>query len=168
VSRWSYAVSKLFDEHLARQTLFGADVELALNPESVYYRSARQRILDYPGRILWYVSSKGNFDGTMAIRACSRIAEVCVGKPKPMFRRFQRLGVYEWRDVIETARGDIENNIMAIRFHDTELLNPVEWDVFQGILKEHGVKTNLESPIRIPPAVFQAIYTLALDPSPVR
>ena len=115
----------LFDEHLAKQSLFGADVDLALNPESVYYRSACPRILEYPGRILWYVSKKGKFSGTMSIRACSRIAEVCIGKPKPLFKRFQRLGVYEWADVIGAAHQDFERDIMAVRFHDTELLPPV-------------------------------------------
>ena len=158
----------LFDEHLAKQSLFGADVDLALNPESVYYRSAYQRILECPGRILWYVSKKGKLAGTKRIRACSRIAEVCIGKPKPLFKRFQRLGVYEWADVLGTARKDFERDIMAVRFHDTELLRPVEWDTFQGILKRHGIRTNLESPVRISATVFNEIYALALNPPAIR
>lgn len=158
----------LFDEHLAKQSLFGADVDLALNPESVYYRSACQRILECPGRILWYVSKKGKFAGTMRIRACSRIAEVCIGKPKSLFKRFQRLGVYEWADVLGTARKDFERDIMAVRFQDTELLRPVEWDTFQCILKRHEIRTNLESPVRISATVFNEIYALALDSSSIR
>ena len=158
----------LFDENLAKQGLFGADVDLALNPESVYYRSASQRMPEFPGRILWYVSQNRKFEGTMSIRACSRIAEVCIGKPKPLYKRFQRLGVYEWSDVFETAKGDFERDIMAVRFHDTELLKPVEWDSFQGILKEHGVRTNLESPARIPATVFNEIYALALNSPAIR
>lgn len=158
----------LFDEYLAKQTLFGADVDLALNPESVYYRSAYQRILDTPGRILWYVSKNPKFRGTMKIRACSRIVEVCVGKPKPLFKRFQRLGVYEWRDVLHTAKGEFERDIMAVRFHDTEPLPSVDWDTFQGILRGYGIRTNLESPARISSTVFNEIYALALDSPAIR
>ena len=147
---------------------FGADVDLALNPESVYYRSACQRILECPGRILWYVSQKGKFAGTKRIRACSRVAEVCIGKPKPLFKRFQRLGVYEWADVLGTARKDFERDIMAVRFHDTELLKPVAWETFQEVLRRHNIRTQLESPVRIPSAVFNEIYALALNSSSLR
>ena len=158
----------LFDENLAKQSLFGADVDLALNPESVYYRTVFQRILECPGRILWYVSQKGKFVGTKKIRACSRIAEVRVGKPKPLFKQFQRLGVYEWADVKETAGQDLERDIMAVRFHDTELLKPIAWETFQEILRRNNIRTQLESPARIPSSVFNEIYALALDPPAVR
>ena len=158
----------LFDEKLAKQSLFPVDVDLALNPESVYYRSACQRILEPPGRILWYVSQKGKLTGIKSIRACSQIAEVCIGKPKSLFKRFQRLGVYEWADVYATAKHDIDQDIMAVRFHDTELLQPVEWDTFQSILKRHGTRTNLESPARISTAAFNEIYALAFNSSSLR
>ena len=154
----------LFDENLAKQTLFEADIELALNPESVYYRSAYQRIPKFPGRILWYVS-KGKFPRTMTIRACSRIVEVSIGKPKLLFKRFQRLGVYEWSDILKTAKKNQEQDIMAVRFDDTELLNPVAWDTFQSVLKRHEIRTQLESPRQIPSAVFNEIYALALNSS---
>ncbi len=157
----------LFDEHLARQTLHGADIDLALNSESVYYRSARQQIVKYPGRILWYISNTDKRSGAMSIRACSRIAEVVVDTPKAVFRRFQRLGVYEWPDVFKTAGNDLEKNVMAIRFHDTELLRPVKWDAFQEVLRANNVRTNLESPVSISSKVFEEIYALAFDPPQV-
>lgn len=158
----------LFDENLAKQRLYGAEVELALNPESVYYRSARQRLPEYPGRVLWYVSRNNKFRGTKAIRACSRVAEVCIGKPKPLFKRFRRLGVYAWPDLLKTARDDIEKDIMAVRFDDTQALHPVAWDVFQAILRRHGTKTNLESPVRISREEFNEIYTLGLGSPALR
>ncbi len=158
----------LFDEHLARQTLWGADIDLALNPESAYYRSARSQIVKAPGRILWYVSDKGNLEGRKAIRACSRIAEVVVDKPKPLFRRFKRLGVYEWSDVFETAKHSLDNDIMAIRFHDTELTHPVPWDTFQEVLKRNRINTNLESPTSITSQAFEEIYALALHSPTLR
>ncbi len=160
---------ELFDARLAKQRLYGAEAELALNPESVYYRSSRQRLPQYPGRILWYVSQNNKFRGTMSIRACSRVAEVGIGKPKPLYKRFRRLGVYEWKDVLKTAKGDIDNDVMAVRFHDTEPLEPVERDTFQAILGKHGVKTNnLVSPIRISRDAFNDIYTLGLGSSALR
>lgn len=158
----------LFDESLAKQSLLGADIDLALNPESVYYRSARPQIVQFPGRILWYVSKDSKFDGTMRIRACSRIAEVCIDKPKTLFKRFQRLGVYEWSNVVQTARGEYDRDIMAVRFHDTEPIGPLKWDTFQSILKRHGILTQLQSPCRIPPLVFNEIYALALSSSSLR
>ncbi len=158
----------LFDEHLARQTLWGANIDLALNPESAYYRSARSQIVKAPGRILWYVSDKGNLEGRKAIRACSRIAEVVVDKPKTLFRRFKRLGVYEWSDVFETAKHSLDTDIMAIRFHDTELIHPVPWDTFQEVLRRNGINTNLESPISITSQAFEEIYALALNSPALR
>ena len=158
----------LFDENLARQSLLGADIDLALNPESVYYRSARPGVVQFPGRILWYVSRDSKFHDTMTIRACSRIAEVCIDKPKTLFKRFQRLGVYEWRDVLKTAKGDSYQEIMAVRFHDTEPIGPVKLGKFQEILKGHGILTQLQSPCRIPPLVFNEIYALAVGSPPFR
>ncbi len=158
----------LFDEALACQSLFGAEVELALNPESAYYRSAFQRLPKCPGRILWYVSQHKGVAGTQMIRACSRIAAVCVGKPKPLFKRFQRLGVYEWKDVFATAKKDINKEIMAIHFHDTELLKPVPWKKFQNVLAKYSVANQLQSPIRIPQEAFNEIYSLAFNSTQVR
>ena len=154
---------ELFDSELAKQTLYGADVELALNTESVYYRSARQIIVQCPGRILWYISDKGQLDGIKAIRGCSSVAEVCLGKPSSLFRRFQRLGVYDWDHVFRTAKQDINRDIMAIRFHDTEQLTKIDWDTFLPILRQHGVDANLESPVQIPATAFHAIYSLGLN-----
>lgn len=152
---------ELFDERLARQWLFGADPELALNPESVYYRAAKPRPIGFtePGRVLWYVSQSDQFEGTMCIRACSRVLEIATDKPKALFKRFRRLGVYSWQDVFATADDDIEKPIAAIRFHDTELFpKPIEWDAFQAILHAHDVRAHLESPARIPMAAFNEIY----------
>jgi GNAT superfamily N-acetyltransferase len=89
-ARWA---KDLFDEELANQTLFGAKPELAFNREAVYYRSVKNsRGLKAPCRILWYVSGtqtegKGKgFSGVEAIRACSRLDEVIIGKPKELYQ----------------------------------------------------------------------------------
>jgi GNAT superfamily N-acetyltransferase len=156
----------LFDYRLAAGSLFGADVDLALNPESAYYRAARPGIAS-PARVLWYVCRSDNYCETMSIRACSRIVEVVKGTPKLLFKRFRRLGVYEWADLMQKA-GDAENEIMAFRFDDTELLRPLNWNEFQPILKAHDVHTTLQSPIEIPAEVFGELYVAALDSSSLR
>lgn len=158
----------LFDEGLASGGLFGADVDLALNPESAYYRAARPGIITCPSRVLWYVSSSQAYTGSMSIRACSRIVELAKDTPKRLFKLFRRLGVYEWQDVLETASGDVDKEIMAFRFDDTELFRPIPWSEFQPVLKSHGVTTQLQSPTQIPREAFLELYALAFDPSEVR
>ena len=89
--------SDLFDSGLAVRMLWAADSELALNPESVYYRSARNGPSRPFGRLLWYVSQGKKDPETMRVRACSRLADVIVGPAKDLFREFRRLGVYAGR-----------------------------------------------------------------------
>ena len=65
----------LFDEDLAKQRLYGAEAELALNPESVYYRSARigcrNALVGSCG-----MSAKRQVPENDDHSACSRVAEV--------------------------------------------------------------------------------------------
>jgi ribosomal protein S18 acetylase RimI-like enzyme/predicted nucleic acid-binding protein len=155
----------LFDERLASGGLFGADVDLALNSESAYYRAAMPSVVTCPARVLWYVSESSIYQGCKAIRACSRIVEVATGTPKQLFPRFRRLGVYEWSHVLATAKGDKDREIMAFRFDDSELLRPVPWAKFQAILKASQIVNNLQSPVAIPAPVFGEIYAAAFDSS---
>jgi hypothetical protein len=152
--------AELFDDELANQDLFGARTRLSLNREGVYYRSAKVfGGLAAPARILWYVSEDDKFVGSKSIRACSFLDAVVLGSPKELFRRFERLGVYEWKHMTELARWNVDTSIMAIRYSDTQLLpNPIAWRAFQPILREAGVKTQLQSPQLIPPQVFSKIY----------
>lgn len=154
--RWAV---HLFDEELAREELFGADESLAFNREGVYYRSARPRISECPARILWYVSK-----GPKMIRACSRLTAIRIAGPKDLFREFERLGVYQWRDVFECANHDISKEIMAMRFDDTvRFRSPVPWAVFQPILKKANCPSFLQSPHRVPPEVFAEIYRKGME-----
>jgi GNAT superfamily N-acetyltransferase/predicted nucleic acid-binding protein len=152
--------AELFDDDLANQDLFGARTKLSLNREGVYYRSAVPTGgLAAPGRILWYVSDDKKYQGSKCIRACSFLDDVVVGRPKELFRRFDRLGVYEWKHLIELAKGDIDTSLMAVRYSDTQLLaNPVRWDTFQKVLQAAGVRTQLQSPQLIPTQVFANLY----------
>ncbi len=121
----------LFDPFIASQDLFGGEPRLRLNIENVYYRSPRPQILNAPACILWYVSKgEGNYRGSMAIRACSYLDEVVIDKPKSIYKRYRRLGVYKWKDVYSIANKDIDKDIMAFRFraYPEVFTSPIKWD----------------------------------------
>ncbi|HEV3344419.1 MAG TPA: hypothetical protein VG125_28845, partial [Pirellulales bacterium] len=155
--------AQIVDERLAGGSLFGVDVDLALNCEAVYYRAARPAVIEPPGRVLWYVSQCDDYPGTMTIRACSRLVEVAIDTPKRLYSQFRRLGVFEWPHVRKTAKGDLTGKIMAFRFDDSEHLRPVAREAFQTILRSHGIKSNLQSPVKIPAEAFNQIYASAVD-----
>jgi hypothetical protein len=143
-----------FDVELGSQLLLGLRDDLHLGVEGVYYRSSENNNLTAPARILWYVS-KGEGDGSMSIKACSQLEEVIIGKPKYLFRRFQRLGIYEWRDVFAAAKNDISNDIVAFRFRMTERFKtPVDIITLEPL----DIRGPFMSPRRISEAQFAAIY----------
>lgn len=148
-----------FDVELGSQLLFGLRDDLHLGVEGVYYRSAENNNLTAPGRVLWYVS-KGDGDGSMSIKACSQLEEVIEGKPKDLFRRFQRLGIYEWKDVYAAAKNNIGNSISAFRFRMTERFRqPVDSQTLAAI----GINSPLMSPRRISDSQFEAIYKIGCN-----
>lgn len=148
----------LFDADLARRELFGAPLNLALNRENVYYRSSRQRGITAPGRILWYVSGKDPDGGTMAVRACSRLVEVNTGSVKEIFRRYRRIGIYEWKQAVAITKGDPEKEIMALRFADTKTFSrPVPL----AALAKFGIRAAPMSPRKLTDAQFMGICQIA-------
>ncbi len=154
---------QLFDPEIGNQDLLGAS-ELVFNRELVYYRSKRPGVLRAPGRILWYVSSNDGYEGTGHIRACSYLDDVTIGKPKDLYKKFRRLGVYQWKNVFDTAKNNLEQEIMAVTFSYThQLEHPLEWKVFQEILTRHSVKTNLQSPIAVRMDAFNELYCKSIE-----
>jgi hypothetical protein len=156
--RWAI---HLFDEELANQTLWGAKLELAFNREAVYYKSiVNSGGLKAPGRILWYVSQDAynNYYGVGAIRACSCVDEVVIGKPTELYQRYQRLGVYQLSDVLAISAK--EGKIMAIRFSNTELFDQVI--DLKTIRKLLGKNLTPQSPYKIDNNTFQKMYNLGI------
>jgi predicted nucleic acid-binding protein len=151
---------ELFDESLASQDLFGATLDLAIQNEGVYYYSARGARTSAPARVLWYVSQDKNIHGSGAIRACSTIINVSIDKPKPLFKRYRRLGIYSWNDVYRTANNDINNKIVAIHFGKTELFkNPIDWQALQTMLSGVGnINKSIITATPIPSEVFMKMY----------
>ena len=149
----------LFDEDLADADLFGARVDLALQQEGVYYRANSPFPVTAPSRILWYVCKDNKHYGCGSIRACSILDEVIIGKPKDLYKQYKKYGVYTWDDVYSTAKCNIDNEIMAIKFSHTELFKkPLEWSIFQEILRSHGTATQIQSPTKITNPAFLEIY----------
>jgi hypothetical protein len=158
---------QLFDEELANQTPFGATkIGLALNREAVYYKSrnAPKELKNaVGGRILWYVSKDKDdgYRGVSAIRACSRLDEVVIGKPEELYRRFRDLGIYERKHIFDTAHKDPNNVIMAIRFSDTELLKtPVTLHKIQEVF---GQKMTIRTSLCISKENFAKVYALGVQ-----
>ena len=143
--------------------MFGAKPELGLSREGVYYRAKSPAAgLKAPARILWYVSYGQRFAGTGHVRACSRLEDVIIDTPKNLYRRFRRLGIYDWSHVFDLAKRDLSNEIMALRFSDTELFtSPIEWNELQGILRNFGCKTQIQSPVVVSPELFAELYRRA-------
>lgn len=156
---------QLFDAKLANQTIIGATkTELALNREAVYYKSkkgsAKKLKPGVNGRILWYVSADKyrGYTEVSAVRACSRLDEVFIGKPKELYRRFRDLGIYEEKNLLDVANNNLEKDILAIRFCDTELFNePIPLTKIQDIL---GNQSTMQSTHYISATDFAKIYTL--------
>jgi hypothetical protein len=162
-----YWAQQLFDEELASQTLLGATkIGLALNREAVYYKSKnapKELKLSVGGRILWYVSKDEDrgYRGVSAIRACSRLDEVVIGKPEELYRRFRDLGIYERKHIFDTAHQDPNNVIMAIRFSDTELLKtPVTLHKIQEVF---GQKMTIRTSLCISKENFAKVYALGFQ-----
>ncbi|MDO8961074.1 MAG: GNAT family N-acetyltransferase [Methylophilus sp.] len=155
-----YWAQQLFDEKLAGQDLFGAKINLALNREAIYYRSIKNSFgISAPARIIWYVSQHNKFHGSGGLRAYSRLEDVILGYPKQLFRQFRRLGIYEWKDVIYTAKSE-DNQLMAIRFSNTTMLEKsLEWDKLMSLLTNAGINTQLQCPCPIPESLFFSIIS---------
>ncbi|WP_317034544.1 GNAT family N-acetyltransferase [Nodosilinea sp. E11] len=150
----------LFDEELAEQVIWGAHSILALRRELVYYRSKMASGgLKAPGRILWYVSQDKGFKKAnvtlSAIRACSYIDEIIIDTPKSLYKKFKRLGIYEFDDLVAVSKGQ-DKELMAIRFSNTELFkNPISLKKAENLI---GKNIHIQAPIQIDARSFELIY----------
>ncbi len=161
---WPQWAKHLFDEHLAGQDLFAPDTFLLLQHENVYYRSAHPPVLSAPSRVLWYVTGDRNYHGAARIRACSRVEEVVVDSAAAVFKRFSRLGVYAWTDVLETAGNDPSGEVMAFRFSATYLLpSPVSKDDVEQVLHDSRERTpQFTTALKLSPVEFARLYGLGV------
>lgn len=145
----------LFDVRLATASIFPRD-RLALGREHVYYRSpAQQPNLRGPARILWYVKQgAGGWPG--GICAVSHLTEVVVDRPRTLFRRYERLGVWSRTKVEQSAH---RGKVQALRVSDTEVFsNPLHLADIRKMHFELGARLNLQGVQPVPEQVFRRIY----------
>jgi len=151
--------AQLFEERMAGETLFGADQELMLRFENVYYRRKRPAAIRGPGRVLWYVTKDTRYTNTMALRACSYVDRVEIGPPGRCYDKFRHLGVFSREEVRELSRGE---PVMAIKFSHTELFpHPVPRQAVLDVLRgDRGNAPPLRSPVSVSPDEFGRLYWL--------
>lgn len=156
----------LFDRVLAQESVFGGDPMLVLNCENVYYRSSHIKMVTAPARILWYVTADPG-ERVRQLRAISSVLATEVGPAKELFRKYRRLGVYEWGNVQSLTDGDPAGEIMAIRFGPTECFpRPVSGPVLRRLIQQARGTAQpppLTMPVEVPPACFEALCELAYD-----
>ena len=147
----------LIDRHLSSIDMFGGDPAVLLRWSKVYYRAATHyKMLQAPGRILWYVSGDSR-----EIVAISHLDEVVLDRPKELFRRFRRYGAFEWRDLYDTCGGDVSSTVMALLFsHTFSLRRRVPLDEIWNVFDEDGVGHSLQSPRKIDPSTFRKLLKL--------
>ncbi|WP_295583819.1 hypothetical protein [uncultured Lamprocystis sp.] len=152
--------AQLFDDELANSDLFGATPDLMFRDTNVYYRSPRLCDLRFPARILWYVKADPRKRGTMAIRGCSYLDEVIVDTAKNVFSRYQRFGVYHWRDIVQIEARSREKKVMALVFSNSERFNkPVPLARVHDIMQDLGFRKNqFQSPVAIKHPGFINLY----------
>ncbi|MCT7982155.1 GNAT family N-acetyltransferase [Laspinema sp. A4] len=158
---------ELFDYDLANKYLLYNTTELAINREAVFYKSTKggsQHLKPgVSGRILWYVSQdndRGYSEHEVkCIRACSILDDVVFGKPKDLYQRFKNLGIYTLKDLMDIARNDENQDIMALKFSETEVFeNPIQLDKVRQILQKDS--ETMQSLRYININAFHRIYSL--------
>ena len=154
--RPGYALN-LFDRLQSGRDLFGGDRDVLLRWANVYYRSGRApRLVQTPGRILWYVSGS-----TQEIVAISRLDEVIVDTPKELFKRFKRYGTLEWTDLYTMSHSDISTNLMALRFsHTYPLRRRVPLSEIKKTLAQDSLRGFIQGPRKIPQPTFRKLFQL--------
>lgn len=152
--------SRLFHYKLAEQSLFGVDPRLMLRLDNVYYRSAVPRRIEAPARVLWYVATSKESPDTGCIAATSLIADVVHGPAKSVFSRFERYGVFEWKNVLDLAKGKPHGIVQAFRFEHTEPFDtPVPLERIRDLARETRVGDIVfQSPSRVSSEFFGAVY----------
>lgn len=151
------------DKSKEKLPLFEPKYELLLNQENVYYRSSTPRILNAPARILWYVSENKLTNEKGSIIATSYVDEVFIDQPKKLFKQFEKLGVYKWKHIAQTAGN--KDKLMAFVFSDTELFkSPISLkNICTQFDDLENKKFMLIAPRKIKNETYLAFYKLGMD-----
>lgn len=146
------------DKSKEKLELYEPEYELLLNRENVYYRSSTPKVINAPARILWYSSENQRTKAKGSLIAASYIDEIFIDNPKKLFKQFEKLGIYKWKDI--SATSDKNNMIMAFVFSDTELFkNPISLKRICDLFNEFENKKFMAlAPIKIKIETYLAAY----------
>ena len=147
----------LFDRQQSSYDLFGGEPDILMLWSNTYYRaSTLNKMIQVPGRILWYVSG-----GTGEIVAVSHLDDVVVDTPKKLFRRFRKSGTLEWEDIYGLCNGDVSTELMALQFsHTFPLQRRVPLSDIWRVFDEDGIGRSLQSPRRLSHKTFRKLFEL--------
>ena len=148
----------LFDDKSSEKLpFFEPNYPLLLNRENVYYATKTGK-LKSPARILWWVSENKHTKQKGEIRACSYVDAVFIDKPKVLFKRFEKLGIYKWTQIAEISKN--KNEIMAFVFSDTELFTyPISSFFVKNYFKKYENKNfMIVSPLKIKKDTYIDLY----------
>ncbi len=159
-----YWAGQLFDKYISASNIFGANPKKIWNRENVYYRNVKPVTEKVPARILWYASSEKNFIRQRAIVGVSYLDDMSVDLVKKQFNKFKKYGIYEWKDLYQLAKENINNPIKVIRFSDTEVFQKiVPLSIINNILLANNRKKNtFTSPLEVNYKIFNDIYRLVV------
>lgn len=145
----------LFDRETSSENLFGADPNILLRWENVYYRSKhRHKMLIQPARILWYVS------GTkQEIRAVSTLDEVEIASAIELYKKYKKYGILNWKDINQMSNHNPHKELMALKFSHTFLFrNPISYKDLKDVYKSYNEGLFLQTPTSISPSIFYELY----------
>lgn len=153
----------LFDRQESSQDLFGGNPDVLLRWSNVYYRRVtHHKMLKAPGRILWYVSGKRR-----EVICVSHLDEVEIDTPKELFRRFEKYGTLEWKELHRMCGGDITRKLMVLRFsHTFPFRRPVPLAEVWKAFDENGLGRWVQSLRGITFDTFKRLFQLGYPEQP--
>jgi predicted nucleic acid-binding protein/GNAT superfamily N-acetyltransferase len=159
-----YWAGQLFDRYISSSSFFGAVPEKIWNRENVYYRNVKPVTERAPARILWYASTEKGFYRQNAIVAVSYLDNVSVDLVKKQYSRFKKYGIYSWGNVYQLAKNNIDNQIKALNFSDTEVFQrTIQFPKITEVLLANNRKRNtFTSPLEVNNHIFNDVYKLVL------
>ena len=113
-------------------------------------------MLTAPGRILWYVSGRVG-----EVVAVSHLDEVELDRPKSLYRKYQKLGILEWKDIYQFCGQDIDKEIMALRFSRTFMFRRrIPLSELRDALGKERIGESLQSPSNVPYALLVRLFNI--------
>ena len=155
-----WAKDLLTPEVEAQHPLIISPKSNVLLPNNSVYFSAKKHPIKAPARALWYITKGKQIQNSISkwkghVIASSYIDEVIIGNKSDIFKKFWRLGVYEWKDINKTTK----NSCTAIVFSRTEIFNTkIPYGIVKKTISDYMQKGI--TPISIVPITGEVFFSL--------